>query len=170
MTSRKRWALGIAACLLVASFATACGDDDGDDADVTPAATTSTDNTPAGDDNVLAVELVEFSVVPEKASVPAGSITFRVTNNGPEDEHEFVIIRSDLAPNELPTADDGSVLEDDVDVVDEIEGLAVGDSGEVTVDLEPGAYVLICNIVQEEDDGTIEAHYERGMRTRLTVE
>ena len=68
----------------------------------------------------------------------------------------------------LPTADDGSVPEDEVDVVDEIEGLAVGDSGEVTVDLEAGAYVLICNIVQEEADGTIEAHYERGMRTGLT--
>ena len=166
MTGPGKWALGLAACVLVASFATACGDDD----DATPAATTSADNTPAGDDNIIVVELVEFSVVLDKATVPAGSLTFRATNNGPDDEHEFVIIRSDLAPNMLPTADDGSVPEDEVDVVDEIEGLAVGDSGEVTVDLEAGAYVLICNIVQEEADGTIEAHYERGMRTSLTVE
>jgi hypothetical protein len=29
--------------------------------------------------------------------------------------------------------------------------------------------VLICNIVQTEPDGTIESHYQKGMRTALTV-
>lgn len=166
MTGPRKWALGLAACTIIASLAIACGDDDDDDGgDVTPGATAS-----PGEDNVIAVRLSEFSVVPDKSTAAAGSITFRATNDGPEDEHELVIIRSDLAPNALPTTDDGSVPEDEVDVVDEIEGLAVGDSGEVTVDLESGAYVLICNIVQEEADGTIESHYERGMRAGLTVE
>ena len=93
MIGPGKWALVLAAFTIIAPLAIACSDDD-DDGDATPAATTSADNTPAGDDNVILVELVEFSVVPDKATVPAGSLTFRATNNGPEDEHEFVIIRS----------------------------------------------------------------------------
>ena len=30
--------------------------------------------------------------------------------------------------------------------------------------------MLICNILQEEPDGTLEAHYAEGMRTGFTVE
>lgn len=172
MFRTRKWLLGIAACTVLATLFIACSDDDDDAGDVTPAATAPAvaDTPPAGEDNVLAVALSEFSVVPDKANIAAGSITIRATNNGPDDEHELVIIRSDLSPNALPTADDGSVPEDEVDFVDEVEGLAVGESNEITVDLGPGKYVLICNIVQEEPDGTIEAHYERGMRAGLTVE
>jgi hypothetical protein len=39
----------------------------------------------------------------------------------------------------------------------------------VSFDLAPGKYVLICNIVQTEPDGSIEAHYKVGMRTAFTV-
>jgi hypothetical protein len=57
-----------------------------------------------------------------------------------------------------------------MEVVDEIEDIPVGETPTLTVDLEPGAYALICNIVQEEPDGTLEAHYAEGMRTGFTVE
>jgi len=39
----------------------------------------------------------------------------------------------------------------------------------VAFDLAPGKYVLICNIVQTEPDGSKEAHYKVGMRTAFTV-
>ena len=39
----------------------------------------------------------------------------------------------------------------------------------VSFDLAPGKYVLICNIVQTEPDGSKEAHYKVGMRTAFTV-
>lgn len=185
MNGRTRWVIGLAAGLLVVTMGIACSDDD-DDADdaATPAASSSVVSattpaasktaadatTPAADGTVIEVQLNEFSVVASKGKAPAGSITFRVTNEGPDDEHEFVIIRSDLAIDALPTDADGSVPEDKVDFVDEVEGLAVGASGEVTVDLAAGKYVLICNLVETEPDGTIESHYQEGMRSALTVE
>jgi len=125
-----------------------------------------------GDGGSATITLQEFAVSADPASVPAGSVTFDVTNDGPEDVHEFVVIKTDLAPTDLPTDEDGAVLEDGegMEVVDEIEDIPVGESQTLTVDLEAGAYALICNIVQEEDDGTLEAHYAEGMRTGFTVE
>ncbi|MEX2247280.1 MAG: hypothetical protein WEC75_11405 [Dehalococcoidia bacterium] len=163
------WMLGLAACALVAAVGVACGDDD-DGVTPAPATPTSAAATPSGgDETVVEVLLNEFSVLPDKNSVPAGEVVFQATNEGPDDEHEFVIIRTDLAADALPTAADGSVIEEEVDVVDEIEGLPVGETEEVTVDLEAGSYVLICNIVEEED-GETESHYQLGMRRALTVE
>lgn len=172
MNRRTRWAVGLAACALVATMGVACGSDDDDAGGATPAAsaTAAKATTPATKGTVIEVVLNEFAVVTDKSTVPAGSITFKAINDGPDDEHEFVIVRSDLAPASLPTAADGSVPEDEVDVVDEIEGLAVGASGEVTVNLTAGKYVLLCNIVQTEPDGTIESHYAKGMRSAFTVE
>jgi uncharacterized cupredoxin-like copper-binding protein len=172
----------LALCAVLVTLGAACGgDDDAEDDDTTPIAsaaaatpgassTAAVDTTPGAEGTVIDVTLNEFSVVPNKSTAPAGSITFRATNEGPEDEHELVVIRSDLAPGDLPTADDGSVPEDEVDFVDEVEGLAVGASAEITVDLAAGKYVLICNIVETEDDGTIESHYQKGMFRGLTVE
>jgi uncharacterized cupredoxin-like copper-binding protein len=151
--------------------AVACGDDDDDGDGETPVASATTaDSSPDSEGTVVEVLLVEFSVVPDKDKVPAGEVTFRATNEGPDDPHEMVLIRTDLAPGDLPTADDGSVPEDEVDLVDEIEEIAVGDTDELTVELSAGSYVLICNIVEEEPDGTIESHYQEGMRSGFTVE
>ena len=44
------------------------------------------------------------------ANVPAGIVSFEVTNDGPNDVHEFVVVRTDLAPSELPTDETGAVL------------------------------------------------------------
>ena len=153
--------LALAACVLLAATAVACGDDDDDeDGGETPA---------AGDGNVVEVQVAEFSVIPDPSTVSAGEVTFRVTNDGPDDVHEFVIISTDLDDEDLPKADDGSVLEDDLEVVDEIEDIPVGETQELSVDLPAGSYVLICNIV-EEADGEIEAHYSLGMHRAFTVE
>ena len=40
---------------------------------------------------------------------------------------------------------------------------------ELTANLEAGSYVLLCNIVEEED-GETESHYAEGMHTSFTVE
>ena len=39
-----------------------------------------------------------------------------------------------------------------------------------TLDLEAGDYVLLCNIVEEEEDGEVESHFAEGMHTTFTVE
>ena len=116
------------------------------------------------------VTLEEWAVVLSASDAPAGAVTFEVTNDGPNDFHEFVVVRTDLAPSELPTDEDGAVLEDGdgMEVIDEIEDLEVGSTETLALELEAGKYVLICNIV-EEDAGETEAHYAMGMRTAFTV-
>lgn len=110
------------------------------------------------------VTLQEWAVVPDVLSVEAGSITFNATNAGPNDPHEMVIVKTDLPASDLPTNEDGSFDEDaeGVEVIDEIEEFDPGNTESLTVDLEPGSYVLLCNLVEEED-GELEAHYQLGM-------
>ena len=129
----------------------------------TPGASTSAST------GTVNVTVQEFAILPDADSAPAGDVTFVVTNDGPDDVHEFVVIKTDVAPDALPTNADGSVNEDDpsLTVIDEIEDIAVGDTEELTVSLDAGAYVLICNIFDEEEE---EAHYGMGMWTAFTVE
>jgi uncharacterized cupredoxin-like copper-binding protein len=123
---------------------------------------------------IVNVTLQEWAVVPDAESAPAGEVTFAVTNDGPDDVHEFVIVRTDLDPGDLPTDATGTVDEagvqfqsGEMEVIDEIEDLAVGDTQEVTVTLEAGSYVLICNVYSADEQ---EAHYAEGMRVAFTVE
>jgi uncharacterized cupredoxin-like copper-binding protein len=95
-------------------------------------------------------------------------VTFEITNDGPEDVHEFVVIRTDLDVAELPTDADGAVDEagEGIEVIDEVEDLPVGETQTLTVDLEAGSYALVCNIWDEEEG---EAHYQMGMRTAFSA-
>ena len=60
----------------------------------------------------VAVTLQEWAVVPEPASTAAGDVTFQVSNTGPEDVHEFVVLKTDLDAGALPTDDTGAVVEE----------------------------------------------------------
>jgi uncharacterized cupredoxin-like copper-binding protein len=114
------------------------------------------------------VTLQEWAVLPNPSSVSAGEITFTITNEGPEDVHEFVVVQTDLDPADLPTDETGAVTEtgEGMTVVDEVEDIPVGETEDLTVSLDPGNYVLICNIYSEDED---EAHYTMGMYTAFTV-
>jgi uncharacterized cupredoxin-like copper-binding protein len=153
--TKRVWVL-LAATLALALTASACGggDDEGGD---------------GGGGSTVAVTLQEFAVGAQPASVAAGSITFEATNNGPNDAHELVVIKTDLAPDALPTNADGSVNEEGegIEPIDEVEEIPVGETQNLTVDLEAGNYVLICNIYTESEQ---ESHYQEGMRTGFTVE
>lgn len=156
--TRRRQAAGITTVIAVlALVAGACGDDDGGE------------ETGAG--GAIEITLQEFAVLPSPDSAPAGEVTFNVTNVGPEDVHEFVVFATDLAPDALPTAPDGSVDEtgEGVELIDEIEDIAVDATPTLTVTLDAGSYVLICNIVEEEGADTI-VHYQQGMRVGFTAE
>ena len=124
-----------------------------------------------GGASTIDVTVQEFAVLPATDSAPTGDVTFSVTNTGPEDTHEFVGLKTDLAPDALPTTSDDSVEEEGegIEAIDEIEDIAVGDTQTLTVSLDAGSYVLICNIVEDEGDETI-VHYQQGMRTAFTVE
>lgn len=120
-----------------------CSDDDGDAAN--------------GD---VDVTLSNFKIAVEPGSVPAGTVTFRVVNEGPS-VHEFVVFKTDLDPAELPTNADGDVEEgEDFEPLDEIEDIADGAEPSLELDLVAGSYVLVCNI---------PGHYRGGMRAGFTV-
>jgi uncharacterized cupredoxin-like copper-binding protein len=122
-----------------------------------------------GAEATVEVSLQEWAVVPAQVSVPAGDVTFRVTNTGPEDVHEFVVLKTDLDAGALPTDATGAVDEagEGIEVVGEIEDIPVGESRDLTVPLTAGAHVLLCNIYDEAEQ---EAHYQLGMRTNVSVE
>ena len=163
LRSRRHRAAIFAAVAALCLMAAACSDDDGGETGATGAAT--------GGGTTVAVTVQEFAVIPAASSAPAGDVTFDVTNEGPDDTHEFVVFKTDLAPDALPTVADGSVDEagEGVEPIDEIEDIAVGDTPTLTVSLDAGNYVFICNIVEEEGGETI-SHYQQGMRVAFTVE
>jgi uncharacterized cupredoxin-like copper-binding protein len=117
------------------------------------------------------VALQEWAVVPAQSSVSAGPVTFKVTNNGPDDPHEMVIIKTTLGPGDLPTNEFGKVDEEGagLETIGEIEEFDPSKTETATFDLAAGSYVLICNILQDEPDGSKEAHYTMGMYIPFTV-
>jgi hypothetical protein len=124
--------------------------------------------TPTG---VVVTTLSEFSIAPAPTEVPAGTIEIVAVNEG-EEPHEIVVVRYDGDPAEIPVAEDGSADEEQLPegaVIGEIEGFEAGLTCATAFDLEPGNYVLLCNIVEEEENGEMEAHYGEGMYTTFTV-
>lgn len=134
-------------------------------ASASPSASAGGDGTEA---TTVAVALREWAVVPAADSAEAGDITFEVTNDKPADVHEFVVLKTDLDPADLPVDENGVVSEagEGIEVIDEIEDIPIGETQELLVTLEAGNYVLLCNIWSEEEG---EAHYQMGMRTAFTV-
>jgi hypothetical protein len=129
---------------------------------------------PVGDagssDATIAVELKEWAVLPARADVPAGTVTFDANNTG-ADAHELVVVRAD-DPAKLPLAADGTVDEDKLPegaFVGEIEPFPAKQRCTGTFQLAAGRYALFCNILETEADGTRENHYANGMRTRFEV-
>jgi len=129
---------------------------------------------PVGDaatsDATIAVELKEWSVLPARADVPAGTVTFDANNTG-ADAHELVVVRAD-DPATLPLGADGTVDEEKLPkgaFVGEIEPFPAKQRCTGTFQLTPGRYALFCNILETEADGTKQNHYANGMRARFEV-
>ena len=116
--------------------------------------------TPSGTPvNVL---LKDFEVQQDAAVVPAGTVSFRIRNQGPT-SHEYVVVRTDRAPDKLPLQRDGLTVDEEgpgMDLVDEAEALDIDDRQTLVLDLAAGHYVLYCNL---------EGHYLGGMYAALTV-
>ena len=109
--------------------------------------------------NVL---LEDFKVREDAAVVPAGTVRFRIFNQGPT-THELSVIRTDRAPDKLPLQRDGLTVNEDapgLDHLDEAEGLDIGDRRTLVLHLPAGNYVLYCNM---------EGHYLGGMHAAFTV-
>ena len=108
------------------------------------------------------VLLRDFQVRENAAVVPAGTVSFRIRNQGPT-SHEFIVVRTSRAPDKLPLQSDGLTVNeeaDGIDLIDEAEGLDIDDRQTLVLDLAAGRYVLYCNL---------EGHYLGGMHAALTV-
>ena len=136
----RRLIIVIALVILIVPILTACG--------------------PTGIDAALTTYKITLS----KDTAKAGTIVFHVHNDTTDLKHEFVIFKTDLPLDQLPLTSEGIVDESGQGVthIDEVE-VEPGKSADLSVELESGKYVLICNI-----DST-ELHYQHGMYVPFTV-
>ena len=146
--ARRRWAWALALVLAAVAIAV-------------PLAVARRDEpTPRGTlQNVL---LEDFEVRQESTVVRAGTVSFRIRNQGPT-THEVIFVRTDRAPDKLPLQDDGLTVDEEgrgIDFIEEVSGLDIDDRQTLVLDLAPGSYVLYCNL---------EGHYLGGMYEALTV-
>jgi len=109
--------------------------------------------------------LTTYAITLSKNSASAGDIVFHVHNDATDLLHEFVIFKTDLPEDQLPLNDEGAVDEEGAGVthIDEVE-VEPGEAADLAVNLEPGNYVLICNI-----NDNNEMHYAHGMHVQFTV-
>ena len=92
----------------------------------------------------------------------AGTTTFNLQNLGTI-AHEFLVVRSDKSATELLASVDAGtnrIDEEQLNVIDEQPEYDPGVPGMVTVNLEAGHYVVMCNIA---------GHYKAGMYADLEV-
>ncbi|MGA9279374.1 hypothetical protein [Ilumatobacter sp.] len=135
--------------------------------ETTAAVTTAAGSTAGGAD--AAASVAEVSMVEWEIDAPteyvAGEVTFTATNNG-SFPHEFVVIRGD-GYESLPLEAGGAVIEDELPagaLLDRTERIAGGTSADLTVTLEAGNYVLVCNL-----GGGTSSHAGRGQNLDISV-
>ena len=91
----------------------------------------------------------------------AGMVTFKVTNTSKERVHELIVVKLGPGAEALRrVAAEGTADDDEADEKGEVSDLDPGESGMLTVDLQPGKYLLICGM---------PGHSAAGMWTELTV-
>jgi uncharacterized cupredoxin-like copper-binding protein len=121
----------------------------------------SASTTPAGP---VMVSIQQWSITPQVSTVSTGPVTFEVSNKGTI-THEFVVMRTNTAAPDLKV---GTYEGQSPRVNENTAGTVVGETGDmaagttkfVTINLEPGHYVFMCNL---------PAHYGLGMHTDFIV-
>lgn len=97
----------------------------------------------------------------DPTEVPAGKVTFEVTNVSKDTIHEMLVSPIKSLDDQLPyIADENRVDEEKSGDLGEVSELDPGKSGALTLDLKPGLYLLYCNV---------PGHYAAGMWTVVTV-
>jgi len=110
------------------------------------------------------VSLTTYKITLSTDSVNAGEVVFHVTNDATDLVHEFVIFKTDLPEDQLPLTAENIVDEAGAGItfINEVEDVEQGTSKDLTVTLEPGRYVLLCNTAEK-------LHYQHGMHIVFTV-
>lgn len=111
------------------------------------------------------VTLKSYGIERSANTVSAGNVVFHVSKVATDQMHEFVIFKTDLPEDQLPRTVDGNVDEEGAGVthIDEVADMAVGQVSDLTVKLDRGRYVLVCNLTEN------SMHYMAGMHIVFTV-
>ena len=111
--------------------------------------------------NKITGNVHEWGVDISAGKAEAGEVTFAIANFG-SIPHEFIVVKTDFKPGEIPLGTNNRFDEEGegVKAIDEIKEFEVDSSHVRKVNLEPGAYQLLCNI---------EGHYKNGMFAALEV-
>ena len=139
------------------------------------AAVSIADNKAPVENDAVEIEMREWKLVLNRGKVKAGDVGFSINNTGKE-VHEIAVIKLNngkLKPDQLPVNKQGSIDEDAMTfgkVVGEIEDIKPGTKVKKVLSLQPGRYALVCNILEKEPDGSLEAHYSMGMHALLEVD
>jgi uncharacterized cupredoxin-like copper-binding protein len=112
-------------------------------------------------DHVVHITEADFKIGFPKTSLAAGKYVFVDKNEGPS-EHEFVMWKTKDEAAELPL--DGKDVDEESDelegVIDSGSALKPGETRLLTADLDPGHYVVVCNL---------PGHYMDGMHVDINV-
>ncbi|MCB1496028.1 MAG: hypothetical protein KDJ86_09605 [Bauldia sp.] len=94
-------------------------------------------------------------------TAPHGIVAFKVTNDSKDTIHEMIVLQLANPGQPLPY-DEGTQRVDEEMAGDkgEVSELDPGQSGSLTLNLQAGEYLLICNVA---------GHYGAGMWTEFTV-
>jgi len=115
-----------------------------------------------GEEADVTVTLRDDGITMSSDALSAGDLTFEGVNEGTAiHEFEVFIVPEGVDPNALPVEGDTAPADEMLEVVDEVEDIAPGTSGRLSLSLDPGNYAVICNL---------PGHYANGMHTTFTVE
>ena len=103
--------------------------------------------------------LTDMKISVDKASTPAGQVTFVVKNGGLV-VHELVVLKTDVAQDKVKMDMDEPGKMDETGNVGETGDVVAGGSKTFSVLLPAGHYVLMCNEID---------HYTSGMHMTFTV-
>lgn len=110
--------------------------------------------------NEINVKLSSYKIDMASTSAPAGDVTFHLEDTSNDTEHEFVVFKTDLDASQLPLDSEGNVDEAQLTSMGE-EELQPLEKKDLTLNLQPGHYAIICNM---------DGHYGQGMYTNFTVQ
>ena len=108
----------------------------------------------------VTANLTDTSIDLASSSAKAGDVTFHIKNISTTETHEFVVIQTDLAADQLVPGTDGRLDEAKLTSMGEKGDIVVGQGADLTLKLPAGHYLFICNL---------PGHYQAGMHTAFTV-
>lgn len=108
-----------------------------------------------------AMKTAPMGIKVDMAEVPAGDVTFNLTNTSEVMVHEMMVLPLADGTKQLPyDAETMQVDEKAAGTIGEIAETNPGKTGTVTLTLKPGTYLLFCNM---------PGHYMMGLWTKITV-